>query len=93
MSMSSARRRERDQNGRDRARRAHIRAQNRARVARHRARDKDGIGIIPVEFEALAIFLDHVVPRVGHPFNADDRKDLGTGFKGLGRSFEVDGLC
>jgi hypothetical protein len=64
------------------ARRARRRAQNRARVALHRARDKDGIGIIPVEFdtEALAILLDRAV---GRPFNADDRKDLGKGVKEL----------
>ena len=49
--------------------RALRRLQNRDRVRHHRARDKDGKGIIPVEFdtEALTIFLDHVVPRVGHP--------------------------
>lgn len=67
------------------SRRALRRAQNRARVARHRARDAKGIGIIPVEhdLEAVAFLLDRLVPRPGRPFNSDNRDDLGTGVREL----------
>jgi len=59
------------------------RAQNRDRVRRHRARTEDGIGVILVEFdlEALALFLDRTVPRVGRPYKGDDRADLGAGIR------------